>query len=232
MAVVKFPSGVQSLTMQPDRTIVLNHDGLLEGQVAYEIETSIADTLPVIGSDHPDNFKLKAWKTTTTRMTLGRTRIVVDYIGINSDPTPKIVSFPGGSGRDPIETHPDFVKFAGSAGAPKNGAIFDTETGEFLGFSATTTSAAGSTKKNDFGGVNSYIVPNVLVYLTYYTWRIPTIGRLGRIKSGGLTGVHRPSNVKNWLLIGKPYEQVGPLYRVTEQYLGSGPDGWNRDIYA
>ena len=103
-----------------------------------------------------------------------------------------------------------------------NGARFDPATGEFLGFFDSS---------NDKFGVRSYIVPNVMVYLSYWTFRRPAVRNLMSIESS-LSGVIKPPNVKNWLLVGMPYREIGKLYQVTEQYMGSGSKGWDRDIYT
>jgi hypothetical protein len=176
---------------------------------------------PTIGfSLHPRDTRLVCESLSLTYKTLGKAEIVASYIGLNQDPTIPRVEFAGGSGQDPIETHPDFVKFAGTIDDPKNNARFDDETGEFIGFF-----------NGELQGVTSYIVPSTIVNLTYYTTSVPSLERVGKIKSS-LPNFRRPPNVKNYLLMAMPYRQIANIYAVTEQYLGSGEGGWNKKIYG
>jgi hypothetical protein len=149
----------------------------------------------------------------------GKAESVANYVGLNSDPTIPRIEFAGGSGQEPIETHPEFEKFAGTQANPKNGASFDQDTGEFLGFF-----------NGSFQGTTSYILPSIIVNYTYYTSVVPPINQVGRIVSN-LPNFPRPPNVRNYLRIAMPYRQVAHVYQVTEQFLGSGERGWNRNIY-
>jgi hypothetical protein len=142
-----------------------------------------------------------------------------DFIGIERDPTPYKVEFPGGSGTEPIESHPNFNVFAGTAANPKPGTVFN-EDGTFAGF------VSGSKK-----GITSYIVPDVRVNLNYWTFRVPNAKRITKEIATSLPGVTANPTVRDYLLIGLVYRQFGLIYQVTEQWLGSGPLGWNREIY-
>lgn len=215
--------GNPNLTLQSGWTIDEDENGLLTGELSYEGDALFMHALPVswgLGLLHPYDYRLTAYRRRLQRLQASKVRITLSFIGIMSDPTPWVIEHPGGNGQEPIETHPDFTTFAGTATSPKNGAKFDTSTGEFLGFFDPTKSLAG---------VRSYIVPNVLVSATYYTHYIPNLGNVGRIS--GYPPISAPPNVRNFLLLACPYKQIGNLYQVTHQYLGSGPNGWNRSIY-
>jgi hypothetical protein len=169
---------------------------------------------------HPYDYRLTAYKRRVTRVKTDKVRITLSFIGIITDPTPWIIDHPGGTGQDPIETHPSFTNLAGTSASPKNGAKFDSITGEFIGFLDPT---------NTLCGVRAYIVPNIIVNATYYTHYIPNLNQVAKITS--FPPIYAPGNVRNWLLLGQPYKQIGNLYQVTNQYLGSGEGGWNTRVY-
>lgn len=210
------------LQIQPDRKIIGKNDGTLEGSIEWVVDRDNEHLLPQIYSAHPDDPRLLVYHQEIVRNMAGKSTLTCQYMGISSDPTPRIIQFPSASGQDPIETHENFGEFAGDKDNPMNGARFDPATGEFLGFFDSS---------NDKFGVRSYIVPNVMVYLSYWTFRRPAVRNLMSIESS-LSGVIKPPNVKNWLLVGMPYREIGKLYQVTEQYMGSGSKGWDRDIYT
>lgn len=215
--------GNPNLTLQPGWTIDEDENGLLTGELSYEGDFAYWRLLPIsfgYGRLHPYDTRLTAYKRRVQRLKGDKVRITLSFIGITRDPTPWIVEHPGGSGQDPIETHPDFSNFAGTPTSPKNGAKFDSETGEFIGF---------TDRSNSLAGVSAYIVPSVVVNASYYTHFAPQIGNVGKIS--GFPPIYAPRNVRNWLLIGMPYRQIGNLYQVTPQFLGSGPLGWNTRIY-
>jgi hypothetical protein len=216
--IIKGGAGSQ---LQPDSQVSIDRDGLMSGTATFDgSEAAVLGNVPTVGvSLHPKDPRLVCESISTTYKRLGKASITANYIGLASDPTTPRIEFAGGSGQDPIETHPDFIKFAGTPGDPKNNARFDEETGEFLGFFAGV-----------FQGVTAYVVPSIIVNYTYYTTVAPNVKRVGRVV-GNLPEFNRPPNVKNYLLIAMPYRQIANVYAVTEQYLGSGEKGWNGQIY-
>jgi len=207
------------LVVLPDRKIVTKNDGTMQGTVNFKVDRNNEALLPLLESAHPDDGRLELFQRDVTRKTLKTTIMSGSYFGILSDPTPKIVQHPGSGGRDPIETHPDFADF----GTEANGAVFDDDTQEFKGFFDKA--------KTEFYGVRSYLVPNITVNLSYWTYKTPVLRKLMTIKTH-LKEVRKPPNVKNWLLTAMPYRQVGSLFQVTEQWMGSGPNGWSETIYG
>lgn len=214
--------GTLGVEIQPDRTITTSEDGLMEGTVTFEADTANEGAFPRIGDQHPDNWRLVLWRHSITRMRAEKSRMVAEYIGITHDPTTPVVTFPGGNGQEPIERHPKFAELAGNVAAPVNGAKFDPVTWEFLGFT--------DPDYPEFYGLTNYITPNILVYRTYYSFRAPSQGNVLEVR-GSIPGVRKPQNVKDWLLLGIPIRQIGPLYQITEQYLGSSEAGWPREVY-
>jgi hypothetical protein len=218
MALIK--KGSALLTIQKDWTVTEDENYLLTGDLVYEGDWAYRASIPANGSLHPYDSRLTCYGRTIQRLGLDKVRGTLKYIGIVNDPTPFIIEHPGGNSEQPIETHENFVDFAGTPSAPLNGAKFDAETGEFAGFTDVT---------NSLKGVKVYIVPSVMVSTTHYTHYIPTLSNSARITA--FPPIPAPPNCRNFLLIGQPYRQIGNLYQVTNQYLGSGPDGWSTRIY-
>jgi hypothetical protein len=211
---------IVGLYPQQDWTVTENVDGSWQSTIVFKGGRNDRHRAPAIGQSHPYEPGLYCFAREFKFKGLELLEVKCDYMGIKQDPTAPYVQFPGGTGQDPIETHPNFESFAGTLGNELNGALFDETTGEFLGF------AAGNKQ-----GVRAYFVPNTIVNVTYYTFRTPQSRNVARIYSGQLPNIVKPPNVANWLVIGMPYETIGKLYKVTETYLGSDQRGWDSDIY-
>lgn len=198
-------------------------DDTLRSTLTYEGPWNLRMAVPQKHSLFPMGDPLVCFEVRQTRLGLDKFRTSCDFIGIRFDPTPAKIDFPGGTCTEPIETHERFTEFAGTPSSPntQNGAYFDPTSGEFVNFTS-------GTKR----GLRSYYAPHTVVNRSYWTWRVPQARRIAREIVGGLPGVVVPSSVRNFLLIGLPYRQVGSLFAVTETWLGSGPNGWDRDIYG
>ena len=139
---------------------------------------------------------------------------------------------------DPIETHPAFKEpannfpdaLAGTGEEPENGAEFET-TQANAKFSYFPPDA-----DNDLGGVESYLVPSVMVEITK---RFQTFGQVnwsqiydvGKIKDPNIDGLAVGKD-RTWLLVGTQYSFETGIWSVTNQYQLSGPRGWNTMIYS
>lgn len=214
---------LNELKPQPGWEIVESDDDTIRATLVYEGDWNLRSTAPTKGSRFPFTEPLVCFERRQKRLGTEKVEITCDFIGISSDPTPFKIEYPGGSATEAIETHPNFSRFAGTPQQPKNGALFDPETEEFLGF---------TDPENRKYGTRSYYVPNVIVNVSYWSWRVPQARRIAREVKASLPNVLVPGSVKNFLLIGLPYRQVvGKLYAITEQWLGSGELGWDSDIY-
>lgn len=211
-----------SMELQPGWQIVDGQDDTLVASMVFKGPWTSRLDAPAKYAQIPTGDPLFCHERSTTRLPLGLCEVRCDFIGILQDPTPFKIEFPGGSGTEAIETHEDFEKFAGTPEAPneENGATFDEETGEFIAFTS-----------GDKRGLKSYYVPNTLVNVSYWTFRAPQPRRIAREIRSSIPGLIVPGSVKDFLLLSMPFRQVGPLWFVTEQYMGSGPNGWDRDIY-
>ena len=214
------PSG--SYTTQPNFGINEKNDGTLEGQVVYKGDRSNLQSFPQIGSAHPTDTRLEAYNREITYLPLEQVTVTVSYFGLTSKKTDPIISYTPNTNQEPITSHPNFADFAGTSAAPLNGATFDSETGEFLGFYDQDIT--------DLFGVQFYLVPATMLSLTYWTSEVPSLGRR-MTRKPSIPGFRKPSDVKEFLILDMPYRQVGSFYQVTEQIMGSGPNGFSQILY-
>lgn len=122
-----------------------------------------------------------------------------------------------------IETHPDFKTWAGSPEDPNAGGIFD-EDGKFTGWNFKTELG------KEFTGVKSYLVPSYSALISYVSNGRPSLGGIGGRGGGG--GLPSIGGGREWLCTGISYSSIADgKYKVTENYLSSGENGWSNKIY-
>ncbi len=124
---------------------------------------------------------------------------------------------------EPIESHPQFERWAGTPEKPNCG-IFDDD-GKFVGWNSKTEGG------KIMAGVKSYLVPSYSGTITYISKGKPSIGGIGSI--GGGAGLPSVGGKRQWMMTGVSFSSISDgKYRVSETYLLSGPNGWNRYIYG
>ncbi len=222
--------GRDSIEIQPDRTISEKDDGTLSGTITWKGPRGFSIR---IGSSHPDDSRLEAIERTITFHGLELQSVQVSYFGLTSSITERQISYSGAQNQDDITTHPDFDFFAGNGDSARNGAQFETNVNtdgdeyyEFLGFFPFKNGGS----YNAFTGVSSYLTAGTQVSVTYWTDRTPKLDQRMTIFNT-IPGFTTPPEVGNFLLLDTPYRKIGSFYQVTEQYLGSGIAGFNRQIY-
>jgi hypothetical protein len=139
-----------------------------------------------------------------------------------------------GTSEQPIETHPKFVSdIAGRPSAPLNGALFLDETGAkttddtkgiFKGFAALVGGA-----KNKYAGVTSFLCPSTVYRKTTPFGSFPaSVSDVGFISSAPVSA----GSGRNWLFTSRTCSQSGGVFSVSEEYMLSGPDGWDTLLYS
>ena len=220
-----------SYAIQPGAIVVANEDGTLTGSASFEADFDFKNNLPDVGSAHPADGRLECTSAQRVFLENRKVRHNCTYFGVNS--TVKRVTFSTGIASDPIETHPDFDQLAGSYKNPQNGAFWESrpdatnaKVPTFVGF---FNDKGG--KKTDLTGVTHYFTPGMNIEVSYYSRRVPSQGKVMTVVSR-VPGVNTPSNVANFLYTGTSYRQIGrAFYQVTENYIASGPEGWNKKLY-
>lgn len=213
-----------------DSSYVIKNDGTIEASLTFTVDKANIDLLAAIDSEHPDDVRLKCYNRTITYGNNKLVTCVCSYIGIavvgTTKKTEPVISYEAGTNQEPIETHTRFNLIGGTPAEPENGAQYDEDTGQLLGFSGDDA--------GDLLGVQYYLTPSANFSMTYWTTEQPNLER--RVKwikdpEIGVKMFPRVKSVKDFLLVDMPYRKVGDLYQVTEQYVGSGERGWNQDIY-
>lgn len=122
-----------------------------------------------------------------------------------------------------IESHPKFESWAGTPEKPKSG-IFDDD-GKFVGWNSKTDGG------KIMAGVKSYLVPSYSGTITYISRGKPSLCGIGNI--GGGAGLPSVGGKYQWMRTGVSFSSMADgKYKVSETYLLSGPNGWNRYIYS
>jgi len=158
--------------------------------------------------------------------------------------TPDVYEVSASTSEEPIASHPAFtaptgiwllsiVEACGGAitegSGAIGGAVFNSD-GAFVEFSKNAV--------NGFFGVQSFLSPRVSYKRTYSITSVPTIG--SKVAFIFNTPAGNPPVIgsgRNWILSGVSWENNGNQitnsgqYQVTEDYISSGPNGWNSAIY-
>ena len=208
------------LTLQPGATVSINQDETVEASASFKTSTPGTDP-PELGDEHPYEFDAKCYNITETRNQAGIITYDCAYFGINGGRkrSELEIAYSGGTSSDPIQTHPDFDKLT----APSNYSYDDD--GNFLGFTG-----------GDLAGVQYYLTPSSTVTISYWQDTAPkTEARVKIATTEDLEiiakGFPLPSDITNWLLVDRPFRQVGNFFQVSETFIASGPKGWSTDIY-
>lgn len=217
---------VGQLIKKDQSDIEWGEDGAGSGTVTYYItpKTLAIQKAPRVRTDtHPDDSRLVA-RRNRVRFADGGAYIVTSYEGIVQEPGGKdeveVVVSPT-LREAPITTHPKFSSWAGTPANP-NEAVFDPD-GRFASWAPDS----------DLLGQDTWLIPSVEVTLSYFSRREPNLSQLGTIISSkrNLPKVGQ----RDWLVTGIPYRSVGQGsergFNVSESYLMSGIDGWNKRVY-
>lgn len=210
------------VAVQPDYSITEKNDGTLEGQITFVCDINDFLSLPQMGSTHVRDARLELYNREITYQGLNMVSMTGSYFGLISSKTEPTIAYTPNTNQEPITSHKDFVDFAGDKDAPLNGAKFDDDTGEFLGFFDPDV--------KDLFGVSAYLIPATLLSLTYWTDKVPKLGKRMQRKSS-IPGFYRPEDVAEFLILDYPYRQVGNFYQVTELIMGSGENGFSTTLY-
>lgn len=174
---------------------------------------------PSMYSPHPVWNFLHMEKRTVS-VEYGYIRTVGEYAGFEGIPVP-VIEYSSAVNEAPIQTHPDFLSFAGKPSAPQNGAVFrDPATGK-----VSTDDNLGVFEKfwsnppNEWAGVESYLQP-VLVT------RITTIGPNPTASTGEVGQLFG-----SLLTTGVTVTRRGIVYQTVVERRAGGGRGWNSSLY-
>ena len=225
---------------QPDRSVTENADGTMEGVVTWVIdagsvspgEASQLDTtsLPSVagacsqcspGDTHPDDGRLECYERTVEYGAGNIITCVASYFGL-WEPSRTIIEYKGSVTALPITRHPNWETDLSL------NAVLDP-LGLFLGFDGFDETT--DDYKNLYG-TREYLAAGTSITISYWmeTQPLPkTIGVIYTPTEGD--GLPTVAGVKDFLIVNQSYRQIGSFYQVSEEYLGSGEEGWNSIIY-
>jgi hypothetical protein len=136
---------------------------------------------------------------------------------------------------EPIDTHPNFINFAGTRSSPLNGAKYDARDGRFLFFQPEDPDAPG--ELNKFAGVRSYNCPIQVISQNRIDTALPDsdeIALVGKIIESSTLINNAPSldGERNYLYTGIRIRSIGNVYFETTRTAAlSGPRKWIDEIY-
>ena len=212
------------LELQAGWTLTEDFTNTLSGSAKFVVKKAQAfANPPKMGAPHPYN---KDARIIAITLVGNKTSYDYDvqYFGLTANPSRPVYSYYSSLSEEPIETHPNFIDFGGTADSPKPGAVFDAD-GLFLGFS----DEAG----DDLTGVRGYLTGSPSIRKTWFTTQakkgLEDIGETRTIKPGVIPGIDEDTTAlkTNWSSrpIGLTY------YEITEEFLLSGMGAWNPIIY-
>ena len=230
--------GRNGLIMSNGGTLVTDKYGLTTGTVVYRLPVGRVELQPAFGSSHP-YAAFCGLERRELRFTPGFWTLVCDYAGAEQDESDPEYELEIGTGREPIETHPDFVtKIGGKPSAPKNGAVFVDDTGhptsdDKIGIFDRFRMTLESGERNLMAGVTGYEAANLTTWVKSWTSR-------SRPSDGGNVGLidnpeGNPPNYgsgRNWRYMGLSSLKRGKAHANRKAWQLSGPGGWNEMIYG
>jgi hypothetical protein len=149
--------------------------------------------------------------------------------------------------KEPIQTHPEFKKFAGVFGAPVNGAVFAEDgferfkpyitQGEKYTDRDGNVQTATTTIKNRKCGVQDYLCPIVhlsetkLILKENLASEVKKLAGIDRVTPNTPLKPHWPK--RTWLLTkADPQWVASDVYKLVREWSLSGPRGWDKDVYV
>ncbi len=164
--------------------------------------------------------------------------VTLHYEGLSDDEKSDDTSFEFdvSLSEDPIESHPRFDAIAAKYGWDETERAFP----KFAPQAKKSGGALGAQEKpqkSPLYGVESYLAVGAVFRKTYASRAIPS----GVLRGIG-TIVARPPNIgafnlpssgskRNWLKLAPKIRRRGNSVEVVEEWMLSGPNGWNSDIY-
>lgn len=182
--------------------------GLSTGSCTYVCPVNFGiPNYPGINSVH-EIWNFLACEKRTINVEYGFTRIILEYAGFETA-VPEITEWSSAISEDPIQTHPNFSSFAGTAASPNNDAVWvDVETGKPSTNNARAiwSHFAGN---NDFTGLTSFLSSHLVKKITTLTKNFLVITGVGRLDG-------------TMIKIGASSVQRGAAWVNTEEWRGPG----------
>ncbi len=226
---------------QAGRSVTENADGSMEGVVNWIIDAGsvspkeasalTSELLPKVsgscsqcspGDDHPDDPRLECYERSVNYGPNNIIECTASYFGL-WEPSKRIIDYKGSVTALPVTRHPKWDEIALDA-------VLDP-IGLFIGFSEFISTKTSGEYENLYGA-REYLAAGTSITLSYWLETQPIAKKIGVIyqPSEG-DGIPALPGVVDYLIVNQSYRQIGNFYQVSEEYLGSGAEGWNKIIY-
>lgn len=223
-------------------TLITDRTALATCTAVFMIKQSRWMELPDVGASHPI-FTFIQMERRELSLRGAYAVASCSYAGIQYEFTQPVYELLVGLSDEPIETHIDFLKFAGTPKKPLNGAIFRDLKGNKVTAENPAQSDAGYVfdsffvnvggKLNKFAKVESYLESAQMTWKKTWNARASAsdISKVGKIDSpdGGAPNLDPK---RNWLNMGLSSTRRGSAYQMTMEWRASGRRGWIEEIYG
>jgi hypothetical protein len=240
--------GVRGLSLIEPGELVTDVHGSASCSAVWRLPALQWSAFPKWGHHHPVWSSMRAFRSSmkiegpwvfSTIEYSGPSPFSVPFVDALSEPIYETVI---GLSEDPIDTHPHFVELiGGTPSSPLNGARFVDMEGKPADASRPASSNEGwvfdsfalihNGKKNPKAKVTSYLNPTKITYRkTWASKTRPNINNAGKIGTPPGNPPPLPGSAE-WMNMGITSSKNGHIYNNTEEWMASGPNGWDKDIY-
>lgn len=171
----------------------------------------------------------------------GGYEVTLHFEGIEAEETPDdkaTFEFDVSMSEEPIESHPSFTTIAEKYGWDDVERAFPKTAPEGATGSGSALGKKSKSKKNPLYGTESYLAVGAIFRKTHAARVIPSgvLRGIGSIveRPPGIGAFNIPSTggARNWLKLAPKIRRKGNSVEVTEEWMLSGPAGWNKDVYS
>lgn len=187
----------------------------------WAAKPSALDNIGLALSPHPRYPTLVAESRSPSQGPAGSAYLDVQYVGIlgGTSPTP-LYDIDSGLTEFPIEKHPNFYLFGGTAKHPAKGAVFN-EDGTFKNFTVDAP--------DYLRGVTTFQMPVAIVRET----KVDNFGftrPIGQISTPPQFVSSAPG--QNWIVTGAKSDRRGNVFMVVTEWKSSGPVRWSSQLFS
>jgi uncharacterized protein YheU (UPF0270 family) len=192
-------------------------------------------TLEMVGATGIDQIpRPQGQKIRNVRQSIADGRAVMTYDEVD-ETVGDAYTVSGTASQEPLATHPHFQESGKWAVTADEWKLWDKwqKEGTDLEAENLTEYGEGFQKfiKLTLAGFTDYLQPRVSIRVTDANTDEPDLSELGKIAEPA--SAPTLADGANWLLTGvDASEDADKNWEVTREYMSSGPNGWNADIYG
>ena len=222
---------------QAARPIRLNPDGSGQGTLTYKCAAgSSVAVIPAYLTPHPFLPALKCYESEIDQENGGVIVITSIYKGVIAENPETLaqLDFNKTTTEAPVETHPRFALPRNAPPVtPQNIAAIELALQNNQDLPAGQGAAAELLYGLKRRGIESYLKPGCSYKRSYVSESIPSgalLNDIGKIKSPPSPAPSAPTD-QNYLFTGASWSKQAGVVTITEEYLLSGPGGWDPNLY-